>query len=90
MKTPSIIRIPAIILFTVKGSCKNNIPITILVIGSNNPTMLVTVGPTYFTLIGIRVFAKNDTKNATKVVNIHPLGVIEKTKLPPILPAINK
>lgn len=90
MKTPSKISIHAITLFIVKGSLKNNIPITMLVMGSNKPTMLVTVGPVYLMLMGINVLAKNDTKNATNIVNIHPLGVMTKTRLLLTVPARNK
>ena len=44
IRTPSNIRMHAITFLSVMGSCKNKIPMTILVIGSNNPTMLVTAG----------------------------------------------
>jgi uncharacterized protein YfaA (DUF2138 family) len=66
MKTPTSISMHARTLFVVIGSLKNKIPIIMLVIGSNRPTMLVTVGPVYLMLIGTKVLAKNDTKNATK------------------------
>lgn len=90
MKTPTSISMHARTLFVVIGSLKNKIPIIMLVIGSNRPTMLVTVGPVYLMLIGTKVLAKNDTKNATNIVNIHPLGVMAKTKFPLKTPAANK
>jgi hypothetical protein len=90
MKTPSKISTQARTLFVVMGSFKNKIPVTILVIGSNKPTMLVTVGPEYLMLIGMKVLAKHDTKNASNIVYNHPLGVMTKTKFLLIIPATNK
>ena len=80
----------AVMLLKVRGSLRNNTPVNMLVMGSNNPAMLVTVGPAYFMLMGINVLAKNATKNATSIVNNHPFGVIVNTRLPLIKPAINK
>ena len=90
ISTPAKIKTHDNTFFRVTGSFRISIPSTTLVMGSNIPTIDVTVGPAYFTTIGIKVFAKNDTKNATSAVNSHPFAVIINFKLPHIMPIINK